>query len=130
MNFYMLDHNPDDDEYDYDFNQWLVGANSEKPVPPRKLFTTIEEESYRPQPLRIRKPKLDKYGNEIEDDGYRNPGGGSGRPHSTNPASKSISIRVTPCQHEKFLSFGGCKWIKEIIDEAPEQKSPYNSVKE
>ena len=112
----MLDDNPDDDEFGDDFYQWLVGTSSQKPVPPRKLFTTIEEESYRPQPLRIKKPKLDKYGNEIEDDGYRNPGGGSGRPKSSNPASKSISIRVTPYQHEKFLSLGGSKWVKEILD--------------
>lgn len=116
----MRDYDSDEDEFDNDFNEWLVGVSPEKPAPSRKLFTTIEEESYRPQPLPIRKPKFDQYGNEIEDDGYRNPGGGAGRPPSSNPASKSISIRVTISQHQKFLLLGASKWVKKIIDEAPD----------
>jgi len=119
----MRDHDSDEDEFGDDFNQWLIGATYEKPAPSRKLFTTTEEESYRPQPLKIRKPKFDEYGNEIEDDGYRDPGGGAGRPLSSNPASKSISIRVTPDQHKKFFILGSSMWIKKIIDDAPEQKS-------
>ena len=114
----MRSYDSDEDEFDDDFNAWLVGACPEKPASPKKLFTTIEEESYRPKPLSVRKPRFDEYGNEIEDDGYRNPGGGSGRPPSSNPASKSISIRVTPNQHKKFLSMGSSKWIKKLIDEA------------
>jgi hypothetical protein len=121
MNFPMLDQNLDSEDFDDDFTQWLVSVRPDKPVAQRKLFTTIEEESYRPKPLPIRKPKFDEYGNEIEDDGYRNPGGGYGRPPSSNPASKSISIRVTPSQHKKFVSLGGSKWIREIIDDAAEQ---------
>ena len=105
-----------EDEFDDDFNAWLVGAGPEKPTSNKKLFTTIEEESYRPKPLPIRKPKFDEYGNEIEDDGYRDPGGGAGRPPSANPASKSISIRVTPYQHQKFIALGGSKWFKETLD--------------
>ncbi|NDP63447.1 hypothetical protein [Polaromonas sp.] len=117
----MRDYDLDEDELDNEFNHWLISVSPEKPAPSRKLFTTTEEESYRPQQLKIRKPKFDEYGNEIEDDGYRNPGGGAGRPPSTNPASKSISIRVTPFQHQKFLSLGASKWIKKIIDEASDQ---------
>lgn len=113
--------NLDSDDYGDDFGQWLISASSEKVAVRHKLFTTIEDESYRPKPLPIKKPKLDLDGNEIEDDGYRNPGGGAGRPLSGNPASKSISIRVTPSQHQKFLSLGGCKWIKKIIDDAPDK---------
>ena len=119
----MHDDNLDSNDFDDDFGQWLVSASPEKAAVRRKLFTTIEEESYRPKPLKIRKPKFDEYGNEIEDDGYRNPGGGEGRPPSLNPASKSISIRVTPDQHEKFKLLGGSKWIKQIIDGTPEHKS-------
>lgn len=115
----MRDHDSDEDEFGDDFNQWLVGACPEKPASPKKLFTTKEEESYRPKPLKIRKPKFDEYGDEIEDDGYRDPGGGAGRPPSSNPASKSISIRVTPRQHDKFFSLGSSKWLRKIIDETP-----------
>ena len=115
----MRDYGLDRDEFDSEFNQWLNGTCLEKLTSlPEKLFTTHEEESHQPQPLTIKKLKLDEYGNEIEDDGYRNPGGGLGRPRSTNPASKSISIRATPDQHRKFLALGGCKWIKKIIDDA------------
>lgn len=116
----MHDDNLDSDDFDDDFGQWLISASPEKTAVRKKLFTTIEEESYRPKPLKIRKPKFDEYGNEIEDDGYRNPGGGGGRTPSLNPASKSISMRVTPSQHKKFLSLGGCRWIKKIIDDALE----------
>ena len=112
----MRDHDSDEDEFDDDFNEWLIDISPEKPASSRKLFTTTEEESYRPQPLKIRKPKFDEYGNEIEDDGYRDPGGGNGRTPSANPASKSISIRVTPVQHEKFIALGGSKWFKETLD--------------
>jgi len=115
----MNDDNLYSENYDdVSFYQWLGGACPEKLSLSQKLFTTIGEESYGPKPLPIGKPKFDKYGNEIEDDGYKNPGGGDGRPLSTDPASKSISIRMTISQHAKFLSFGGCKWIKKIIDEA------------
>lgn len=114
----MRDNDPDSEEFDDDFNQWLVGSCPEKPVLPKKLFTTIEEESYRPKPLRIKKQKFDMDRIEIEDDGYRDPGGGAGRPPSSNPASKSISIRVTPEQHKKFFSLGSSVWIKKLIDKA------------
>jgi len=113
----MQDDNLDSDDFDADFNQWLVGGSPEKGLSSKKLFTTIEYESYGPKPLKLRKPKFDAYVNVIEDDGYRNPGGGDGRPVSFDPASKSISIRMTISQHAKFLSLGGCKWIKKIIDE-------------
>ena len=112
----MRDHDSDEDEFGDDFNQWLIGATYEKPASSRKLFTTTEEESYRPKPLKIRNPKFDEYGDEIEDDGFRDLGGGEGRPSSSNPASKSISIRVTPVQHEKFIALGGSKWFKETLD--------------
>ena len=115
----MHDYDPDRDESNSDFNQWLIGdCSAALTALPKKLFTTTEEESYRPKPSPIKKLKLDEYGNEIEDDGYRNPGGGLGRPPSTNPASKSISIRATPSQHKQFLALGGCKWLRKIIDEA------------
>ena len=115
----MRDYGLDRDEFDSEFNQWLNGTCLEKLASlSENLFTTHEEESYQPKPLPIKKLKLDEYGNEIEDDGYRNPGGGFGRPHSINRASKSISIRTTPYQHEQFLALGGCKWIKKIIEEA------------
>ena len=117
----MHDDNLASDDYDDDFAQWLISASSEKVAVRQKLFTTIEEESYRPKPLPIKKPKYDAHGDEIEDYGYRNPGGGAGRPLLSNPASKSISIRVTPSQHQKFLALGGCAWIKKIIDDAPDQ---------
>ena len=116
----MRENDIDEEEFDNDFNVWLVGACPEKPASPKKLFTTIEEESYRPKSLKIRKPKFDEYGDEIEDDGFRDLGGGAGRPLSTNPASKSISIRVTPDQHKKFFLLGASRWFKKIIDEAPE----------
>ena len=106
------------DDYGDDFMQWLANQIIQQPDSSKKLFTTTEEESYRPNTSQIKKLKLDEYGNEIEDDGYRNPGGGLGRPRSTNPASKSISIRATPSQHRQFIALGGCKWIKNIIDEA------------
>lgn len=114
----MHDHYLDSEDIDVAFNQWLVSSSSIKLLSPIKLITPIDEESYQSKPLSLKKLKVDQYGNEIEDDGYRNPGGGSGRPRSTNPASKSISIRVTSSQHEKFLLLGGCKWIKKLIDEA------------
>lgn len=114
----MHDDNTNSSDFDDDFHQWFINVSPNKAVLPRKLFSTIEEESFGPKPLPIKKPKFDENGNEIEDDGYRNPGGGNGRPPLNNPASKSISIRVTPSQHEKFLSLGGCKWIKKIIDDA------------
>ena len=113
----MYDESHDDDNLDRDLYIWLAGGQIASPALPKRLFTTHEEESYRPKALPLKKPKLDPYGNEIEDDGYRNPGGGSGRPLSTDRASKSISIRVTPSQHKKFIALGGCKWIKQIIDE-------------
>ena len=118
----MHDDNLDSDDFDDDFDQWLVSASPEKAALRKKLFTTIEEESHRPKPLPIRKPKFDVDGDEIEDDGYRNLGGGAGRPLSANPATKSISIRVTPDQHKKFFSLGASKWVKKIIDEAPEHE--------
>ena len=114
----MHDHYLDSEDIDDAFHLWLVGSDSIKAVSTKKLFTTMDDESYQPKPLPIKKPKVDEYGNEIDDDGYRNPGGGSGRPRSTHPATKSISIRVTSSQHEKFLLLGGCKWIKKLIDEA------------
>ena len=117
----MHDDNLDSDDFDDDFGQWLISAGSEKAAVRQKLFTTIEEESYRPKPLPIKKPKFDLDGNEIEDCGYRNPGGGAGRPPSSNPACRSISIRVTISQHQKFLSLGGCQWVKKFIDDAPDQ---------
>ena len=106
------------DDYGDDFMQWLASQAIQKSDSSKKLFTTHEEESYRPKPSPIKKLKLYENGREIEDDGYRNPGGGLGRPHSINSASKSISIRATPSQHKKFLTLGGCKWIKKVIDEA------------
>ena len=117
----MQDISPSSEDYGDDFMQWLASQVIQKSDSSKKLFTTTEEESYRPNPSQIKKLKLDEYGNEIEDDGYRNPGGGLGRPRSTNPASKSISIRATPDQHRKFLALGGCKWIKKIIDDALQQ---------
>ena len=105
------------DDYGDDFMHWLASQVVPKPAPSQKLFTTHEEESHQPKPLPVKKLKLDEYGIEIDDDGYRNPGGGLGRPPSTNPASKSISIRATPDQHRKFLALGGCERIKKIIDD-------------
>ena len=113
----MPNENNDWDESEKDLYVWLIGKEPEMPTKPKKLFSTREEESHQPKPLPIRKLKFDALGNELEDDGYRNPGGGSGRPLSTNRASKFLSIRATPDQHKQFLALGGCKWIKTIIDE-------------
>ena len=99
----MRDQRIDSNDFDEDFKERLVASTLEKAVLPRRLFSTMEKESYRPKPLPIRRKKLDVYGNEIEDDVYRNPGGGAGRPSSTHPADKSISIRVTIFQHKKII---------------------------
>lgn len=110
-------------EYDYDeneFHQWLInpsGTGNGKAI--NKIdFTNIEEKYYGPKPLCARKPKYDSDGNEIEDDGYRNPGGGNGRPPSNNPADKMLSVRVTSSQHAKFMALGGSKWLKAMIESA------------
>jgi hypothetical protein len=43
---------------------------------------------------------------------------GAGRKPSLNPASKLVTMKVTPEQHKKFLALGGSRWVKRLIDEA------------
>ena len=42
---------------------------------------------------------------------------GPGRPVSLDPASKLVTVKMTPTQHAKFIELGGSRWIKRLIDE-------------
>ena len=108
----------DDDDDQTDFNNWL-NSSPTKPIiaPQPKLFTTKEYEQDIPKPIKVKKPKYDAYGNEIEDDGYRNPGGGDGRPLSLDPASCRVEIRLTQSDYKKFHALGGSKWMKKVLKE-------------
>jgi len=39
-----------------------------------------------------------------------------GRPPIANPATKQIKVKVTPEQHARFISLGGSRWVKEMLD--------------
>ena len=41
---------------------------------------------------------------------------GAGRPSSTDPATKLVTVKMTPKQHAKFLELGGSRWVKRLID--------------
>jgi hypothetical protein len=43
---------------------------------------------------------------------------GAGRPPSTDPATKLVTVKMTPRQHEQFLLLGGSRWLKRLIDES------------
>ena len=113
----------DEDDEQSDFNNWLNSSPTthNKPViaPTPKLFTTKEYEDSVPKTtIKVKKPKLDEYGDELEDDGYRNPGGGDGRPYSLDPTTCMATIRLTPTDHKKFLALGGSKWMKQQLKDA------------
>ena len=40
---------------------------------------------------------------------------GAGRKPSANPATKLVTIKVTPEQHKTFLDAGGSKWLKLML---------------
>ena len=40
-----------------------------------------------------------------------------GRKPSLNPATKLVTIKMTPQQAAKFLELGGSRWVKRLIDE-------------
>lgn len=40
---------------------------------------------------------------------------GAGRPKA--PATKPVTLRLTPEQHRVYLERGGARWIKRLIDE-------------
>ena len=43
---------------------------------------------------------------------------GAGRPPASEPATKLVTIKMTPKQHAKFLELGGSRWVKRLIDES------------
>ena len=43
-------------------------------------------------------------------------GRGQGRKPSTNPTSP-ISIRLTAAQHAAYMSRGGAKWLKALLED-------------
>jgi hypothetical protein len=43
---------------------------------------------------------------------------GAGRPPATDPATKLITVKLTPSQHAKFLELGGSRWVKRLLDTA------------
>ena len=42
---------------------------------------------------------------------------GAGRPPVADPATKLVTVKMTPRQHAKFLELGGSRWVKRFIDE-------------
>ena len=45
-------------------------------------------------------------------------GRGQGRKPSTNPTSP-ISIRLTAAQHARYMTLGGARWLKALLDKLP-----------
>lgn len=44
---------------------------------------------------------------------------GAGRkPLQPEDRAKSMSIRLTPAQHQKFIALGGVVWLREQIEKA------------
>ena len=42
---------------------------------------------------------------------------GAGRKPSPNPATKLATIKMTPEQHARFISLGGSRWVKAMLNE-------------
>lgn len=41
---------------------------------------------------------------------------GAGRKPSLNPATKLATVKMTREQHKVFLSLGGSKWVKQLLN--------------
>lgn len=41
---------------------------------------------------------------------------GAGRPPATNPATKLVTVKMTPEQHRKFIEIGGSRWLKRMLE--------------
>jgi hypothetical protein len=48
---------------------------------------------------------------------------GAGRPPSANPATKLVTVKMTPAQHQKFLEIGGSRWLKRMLETTPASSS-------
>lgn len=44
---------------------------------------------------------------------------GAGRPVSTNPADKMISVKLTQEQYRKWVEVGASRWLKRMLDDYP-----------
>lgn len=47
---------------------------------------------------------------------------GAGRPTSSNPATKLVTIKMTPQEHQAFLERGGSRWVKRMLATQGEAK--------
>lgn len=47
----------------------------------------------------------------------------AGRPKATNPASKLVTMRMTPQQQKAFLERGGSRWVKRMLTDLTENDS-------
>ena len=130
------------DDDDSEFSQWLTDTPS-KPIPepaivPPTSFSTNEDESYGPKPVKPKPIKLDDDGNEIPDDGYRPDWAvHDGRNQYTNnpvlPDNRSncfTNVCLTPAQHAKFKSLGGVSWVKECLAKADIERDKAARLKE
>ena len=41
---------------------------------------------------------------------------GAGRPPSADPATKLVTVKMTPTQHAKFMELGGSRWLKRMLE--------------
>ena len=113
------------DDDDSEFSQWLTDTPS-KPIPepaivPPTSFSTNEDESYGPKPVKPKPIKLDDDGNVIPDDGYRPDWAvHDGRNQYTHMPEELkrysfTNIGFTKLEHIKFKSLGGASWVKEQL---------------
>jgi len=61
----------------------------------------------RPTPTEIRAAR------EVVPKGGKRPG--AGRPPATNPASKMITVKVTPEQYKRWKDWGSSHWLKRML---------------
>lgn len=52
---------------------------------------------------------------------------GAGRPPSTDPANKLVTVKMTERQHQKFLAIGGSRWLKRMLESAPKNAKDHCS---
>lgn len=42
---------------------------------------------------------------------------GAGRPKLHRTGARAVSVRMTPKQSQLFVSIGGAKWLRELLDQ-------------
>ena len=45
---------------------------------------------------------------------------GAGRPPSTDPANKLVTVKLTQSQYKKWVEIGASRWLKRMLESAPQ----------